>query len=239
MARQARFCSPGRAHLVRLIASGAASPVAAPDQRDRFVQTMAQGLAAVSVRLHAYAVLPDAVLLLLTPQTAGDLSRLVQSLARRSSRSRLTHEADASRAVVREPAWAGRYQSALVQPGDWELAAMIWIDHAGLSQAQAWPWSSAASHLGEVPTQRGPEAPALSAPEAYWDLGNTPFAREAAYRERLVHGLSDAQIHALDKALRRGTAVGDAAFLQQMEDESGRRLQPSRRGRPRMNVASS
>ena len=152
MARQARFCSPGRAHLVRLHAAQGASPLAAPDQRDQFLQTMAQGLAQVSVRLYAYAVLPDSVLLLLTPQTVEDLSRFVQGLARRSSRARQAPQAEMSSPVSREPAWARRYQSALVQPGDWELAAMVWIDRAadrdGLSGTSRWPWSSRGAHVG-------------------------------------------------------------------------------------------
>ncbi|WP_079416483.1 hypothetical protein [Thiomonas intermedia] len=240
MARQARFCSPGRAHLVRLHAAQGASPLAAPDQRARFLQTMVQGLAQVSVRLHAYAVLPDAVLLLLTPQSAEDLSRFVQGLARRSSRARQAPQAEASVPVSREPAWAGRFQSALVQPGDWELTAMVWIDRAadraGLSGASPWLWSSLGAHVGEAQAMpvRGP---ALSAPEAYWTLGNTPFAREAGYRERLDQGLTAVQMGELDAALRRGLAVGDDFFLRQMEIETGRRLQAAPRGRPRMNVA--
>ena len=243
MARQARFCRPGRAHLVRLQAAPGASPLATSAQRDQFVLWMAQGLSLASVRLHGYAVLPEAVLLLLTPQSAADLSRYVQGLARRASRARATAPAEsagASPPIQRAPAWAGRFQSALVQPGDWELTAMVWIDRAAdradLAGADAWPWSSLAAHCGEVPSG-GARPPLLSAPDAYWQLGNTPFAREAAYCERLAHGVEPPQCQALEAALRSGLAVGDAAFLTELESESGRRLAPARRGRPRMKVA--
>lgn len=243
MARQARFCRPGRAHLVRLQAAPGASPLATSAQRDQFGLWMAQGLSLASVRLHGYAVLPEAVLLLLTPQTAADLSRYVQSLARRASRARATAPADsagASPQIQRTSAWIGRFQSALVQPGDWELAAMVWIDraadHTDLAAAAAWPWSSLAPHCGETPSAVA-RAAALSAPDAYWQLGNTPFAREAAYRERLAHGIAPSQRQALEAALRSGLAVGDTAFLTELESESGRRLAPARRGRPRMKVA--
>ncbi|MDY0329561.1 MAG: hypothetical protein RBR52_03570 [Thiomonas sp.] len=245
MARQARFCSPGRAHLVRLQAASSASPLATPAQRDRFRQWMAQGLSLASVRLHGYAVLPDSALLLLTPRTAADLSRYVQGLARRSSRARTPASfASTGDSPQIGPAWAGRFQSALVQPGDWELAAMMWIDCAaeraglstGLSNAVAWPWSSRAAHCGEVsPTSAPPLV--LTDPEAYWRLGNTPFARESVYRERLAQGLSPQQMHALEAALRSGRAAGDAAFVRQLEFESGRRLLPVPRGRPRTKVA--
>lgn len=243
MARQARFCRPGRAHLVRLQAAPGASPLATSAQRDLFVLWMAQGLSLASVRLHGYAVLPEAVLLLLSPQSAADLSHYVQGLARRASRARATASAEsagASPPIRRAPAWAGRFQSALVQPGVWELAAMVWIDRAAdradLAGAAAWPWSSLAAHCGEVPSG-GARPPLLSAPDAYWQLGNTPFAREAAYRERLAHGVAPPQCQALETALRSGLAVGDAAFLTELESESGRRLAPARRGRPRMKVA--
>ena len=243
MARQARFCRPGRAHLVRLQAAPGASPVATPGQRDQLVLWMAQGLSPASVRLHGYAVLPEAVLLLLTPQSAADLSRYVQGLARRASRARSTASADAAGAsspTQRAPAWAGRFQSALVQPGDWELAAMVWIDRAAdrADLAAIWPWSSLAAHCGEAPPGSA-RPPLLSAPDAYWQLGNTPFAREAAYRERLAHGVAPSQSQALEAALRSGLAVGDTAFLTELESESGRRLAPARRGRPRMKVACS
>ena len=246
MARQARFCRPGRAHLVRLQAAPGASPLATSAQRDQFVLWMAQGLGLASVRLHGYAVLPEAVLLLLTPQSAADLSRYVQGLARRASRARSTMSAEsaesagASPPIQRAPAWAGRFQSTLVQPGDWELAAMVWIDRAAdradLAGASAWTWSSLAAHCGEVPSG-GARPPLLSAPDAYWQLGNTPFAREAAYRERLAHGVAPPQCQSLEAALRSGLAAGDAAFLTELESESGRRLAPARRGRPRMKVA--
>lgn len=240
MARQARFCSPGRAHLVRMQAAQGPSPLATPDQRDRFLQAMAQGLAQVSVRLHAYAVLPDAVLMLLTPQAAEDLSRFVQGLARRSSRARPAPRVEAPEPVGREAAWAGRFQSALVQPGEWELTSMVWIDRAadraGLAGASPWRWSSLGVHVGEAPSS-AVRGPALAAPESYWHLGNTPFAREAAYRERLAHGWTAELEDALDAALRRGLAVGDEVFLTQVEMETGRRLRPAARGRPRMNIA--
>ena len=98
---------------MRLQAAVGSTPLASAAQRDRFVQWLRLGQDGAGVRLHAYAVLPQAALLLLTPQTAADLSRYVQALARQASRASATPAAhDGAPATV----WAGRFQSALVQP---------------------------------------------------------------------------------------------------------------------------
>ena len=95
---------------------------------------------------------------------------------------------------------------------------MVWIDRAAdrADLAAIWPWSSLAAHCGEAPPGSA-RPPLLSAPDAYWQLGNTPFAREAAYRERLAHGVAPSQSQALEAALRSGLAVGDTAFLTELE----------------------
>lgn len=241
MARQARLFSPGHAHLVQLQAVAGAQPLAAAQQRDQFLLWMREGLDGTALRLSAYAVLPQAVWLLLTAEAAAELSTFVQGLARRTSRAqeRAGLEGTVAPSAGRAPVWAGRFRSAVVQPGAWELTAMVWIDRAA-EDAQghtglAWPWSSRATHCGEAIA--GVPSPALSLPSAYWALGNTPFEREAAYRQRLHQGLSAASLYALESGLRSGLAVGDAVFLQQLEADSGRRVLPARRGRPRMKVA--
>lgn len=223
---------------MRLQAAVGSTPLASTAQRDHFVQWLRLGQDGEAVRLHAYAVLPQTVLLLLTPQTAADLSRYVQALARQASRASATLAAhDGLPATV----WAGRFQSALVQPGDWVLAAMQWIDrtaaeHLGETDAaHAALWSSRAVHCGEAAPSGA--RPALAAPDAYWQLGNTPFAREAAYRAQLQQADLSHDAAAFDAALRSGSAVGDADFLRQLQDESGRRMLPARRGRPRTKVA--
>ncbi|MBN2691607.1 MAG: hypothetical protein JXR43_07090 [Burkholderiaceae bacterium] len=241
MARQARLFSPGHAHLVQLQAVAGMQPLAAARQRDRFLLWMREGLDNTALRLSAYAVLPQAVWLLLTAEVAAELSTFVQGLARRTSRAqeRAGPDGVAAPSAGRVPVWAGRFRSAVIQPGAWELTAMVWIDRA-TEESQGnvgpvWPWSSRAAHCGE--TIAGLPSPALSLPSAYWELGNTPFEREAAYRQCVHQGLSTASLHALENGLRSGSAVGDAAFLRQLEADSGRRVLPARRGRPRMKVA--
>jgi putative transposase len=71
---------------------------------------------------------------------------------------------------------------------------------------------------------------------AYWALGNTPFAREATYAERVRAGLPAALQGEIDAAVQRGWALGDDAFLSELQSQTPRRLRPATPGRPRKPV---
>lgn len=255
MARQPRLCVPGLPHLVLLQAAATARPLAQEAQRWRFLAWLIAGVGAFPVRLHAYCVLPDAVWLLLTPESAAALSGLMQMLARRASRvaqNEMRTDKDVvpqaagsdsaqMESALRTPIWAGRFRSAVLQPREWLLPSMIWVDtaaqRAGLAPAeQPWAWSSHAVHCGLGAAGGGPT---LDAPQPYWLLGNTPFEREAAYLQQLQKGLDPSRITALQQALRRGVSIGDDVFLDELEKISGRAVRPKRRGRPRKNPAGA
>ncbi len=240
MARQSRLCVPGLPHLVQLVAAAGARPLALDAQRAQFLGWMTEAQRAFPTQLHAYCLLHDGVWMLLTPHEPKGLSGFVQTLARRTSRTladaRVMQAGATGAQARRAPLWAGRFRSAVLEPAVWALPAMVWVDdaarRAGLVAAgQVWPWSSQSAHCGLGAS--GANAPALQLPSAYWALGNTPFAREAAYTQLLLAGLLAQGVRELEQGLRRGTALGDAPFLQQLAQLSGRRLQPAPRGRPR------
>jgi putative transposase len=66
----------------------------------------------------------------------------------------------------------------------------------------------------------------------YWGLGNTPFAREAAYAELVHTGLSADQQGALTDATLSGWALGDARFVADLQTQTERRLVKTKPGRP-------
>jgi putative transposase len=128
--------------------------------------------------------------------------------------------------------WEGRYRSAVLQSDRWLLPAMVWLDthpsrsdHGG-EPGQPHPWVSAAHYLGAA-THR-----VLTVPTAYWALGNTPFAREAAYRTLLEQGCTQTESLALRQATLSGWVLGDAAFVAALQTGSERRLAAAKRGRP-------
>ena len=70
----------------------------------------------------------------------------------------------------------------------------------------------------------------------FWALGNTPFARQAAYRELCAEGMRATDSQRISDATNKGWALGDDAFIEGVKDSASRRLQPIlKRGRPRLN----
>lgn len=177
------------------------------------------------VAIHSYALMGNHLHLLVTPETQTALPRMMQAVGRRyvqafNQRHRRTGTL-----------WEGRYRSALVQTDRYLLACMAYIDlnpvRAGIvARASAYRWSSHAHYIGQQQDRL------ISPHPLYWQLGNTPFEREARYLDLVNQGLSAAQQTELTSATLKGWALGDAAFTQALQKQTDRRLRPERPGRP-------
>ena len=127
--------------------------------------------------------------------------------------------------------WEGRYKSTLIQTDRYLLACMAYIDlnpvRAGMvAQAADYPWSSHGHYIG-----RGTDK--LVTPHALtWTLGNTPFAREAAYAELVQSGVNPVQQQALTAATLRGWAFGEPDFVADLQKRTQRRVSKGQAGRP-------
>jgi putative transposase len=111
------------------------------------------------------------------------------------------------------------------------LACMAYIDlnpvRARLvTEAGDYPWSSHRHHVGLQHDK-------LITPHAlFWALGNTPFAREAAYAELVRSGLRTEEQEKLTEATLKGWALGSADFLSDLKRRTERRATRSKAGRP-------
>jgi putative transposase len=225
VARLPRLSVTGYAHLI-LWRGHNGQPIALDDtDRQALVDALLQQGSAEGVAVHGFALLEAAVWLLLTPQRDGALARAMQGIGRRYVRAFNQRHGRSG------TLWEGRYRASVLAP-EQVLPALLLLDHepvwAQLAPEPAgWPWSSHRHYIGEH-TWRG-----LQAPPAWWALGDTPFAREAAYRQRVQQGLTAAQRTRFYQAVRGGWPVGDTAFLQQLQALTGRRVQPAQPGRPR------
>ena len=226
VARLPRLAVAGHAHLVALRGHPAHPIVVNDDDARHLLAALREAAAVHRVSIHAYALLLDQLHLLATPADSAALGRMVQDLSRR-------YVGAFNRRHRRIGAlWNGRFRATVVQPGPRVIDAMVYVDQMPVSageaaEAAAYPWSSATHHLG------GRRDTLVSDVPAYWQLGNTPFEREAAYARRLAAGLGSRQCAELADAAHKGWAIGDAEFVAALSDSAERPMRPRPRGRPR------
>jgi len=180
------------------------------------------------VDVHAYVLMGNHLHLLLTPRRDGALSLMMQSVGR--SYVRAFNQAHGRTGTL----WEGRYRSSVIQTERYLLTCMAYIDlnpvRAGMVEApENYPWSSHAHYIGRLHQRL------LTPPALYWELGNTPFAREAAYGELVRAGIAEHHQRALTAATLSGWALGDPGFLAVLESQTPRRIQPGKAGRPLRN----
>lgn len=221
MARLPRLVLAGRPHLLIQRALAAVPAFCDSEDRRAYVDALREGLAAERIALHAYALRADEVRLLLTPPGAAALGRLMQTIGRRYvSAYNRRHGRSGT-------LWAGRFRCAALDPASAVVDAMLWVD-AATDEPGA---GSASHHLGAA------RDPLLVDPPAYWALGNTPFEREMAYRERLAQGLPEARAALLQRCVLGGWPIGGGGFLATAEALTGRPATARPRGRPRTRRA--
>jgi putative transposase len=231
MARLPRLVLPGLPHHV-ILRAHAGQPVFGDDADHRaYLEALREAAHTHHVAVHAYVQVPREVQLLVVPEQAEGLGRMMQSIGRR-------HGAWFNRRHQRSGSlWEGRYRAAVVEPETCFVDLCLYIEalpvRLGLCGRPAdWAWSSLAHHLGRV------RDPLLSEHAELWRLGNTPFDREAVYARRTDEGLPASRTHEIDAASGRGWALGSPAFLAQIAADTERPVQPRPRGRPRRDSST-
>lgn len=228
MARLPRLYAPATPQLVqtRLVAPACllAGQPPAPALLDQQADWLGEESARHRVAVHGWVLTYDQLVFIATPTESDSIPALVQAYGRRLA---------AQRGGGR--VFEGRYRSALVEPAAWLLPALAWLEalpvRARLSgDPEHWRWSSAAVHAGGFP---GYHANWLALHPDYWASGNTPFERQAAWRDRLQTGLTASAADAVTQALQGQWALGSESFVARMGDVASRRVAPGKRGRPR------
>lgn len=225
MARLPRLALAGHPHHV-LQRGASRLPIFVDDvDRQAYLDALREAAATLRVAVHGYVLMDDHVHLLLTPPEDATLGRLMQSLGRR-------YVAGFNRRHGRTGSpWEGRFRATIVEPEPHLLGCLRYIEQnpvrAGrVAHAGDWPWSSAAHHLGRR------RDPLIVEPPAWWRLGNTPFDRESAWRQRLEDVMGPREAQPYTDSVLKGWALGSGAFLAQLAVATTRPLAARPRGRP-------
>jgi putative transposase len=225
MARLPRLTLPAYPHHVIQRGNNRQAIFTVPADYSALLAVLEENAKKYDVAVHAYVLMNNHFHLLATPQTSDGLPKMMQAVGRSYVRY-FNHTQQRTGTL-----WEGRYKSTLIQTNRYLLACMVYLDlnpvRAGIvAQAQDYPWSSHAHYIGR-------RADRLVTPHALvWELGNTPFAREAAYAEMVQIGINPVQQAALTEATLRGWALGEADFVADLQKRTERRVTKSAAGRP-------
>lgn len=225
MARLPRLSLPGYPHHVILRGNNQQPIFSCPADYQTLLDLIEEHARKSGVAVHAYVLMSNHFHLLVTPEAADSLPRMMQSVGRRYVRYFNDRQGRSG------TLWEGRYRSTPIQTETYLLACMAYIDlnpvRAGLvAEARDYPWSSHGHYVGL-------RSDKLVTPHPlFWTLGNTPFAREAAYADMVGVGVSASQQAALTESALSGWALGDADFLADLQKRTERRVVKARVGRP-------
>ena len=177
------------------------------------------------VQVHSYVLMSNHLHLLLTPLQNDSLPKMMQAVGR--SYVLYFNKRHGRSGTL----WEGRYRSSLIQTERYFLSCMAYIDlnpvRAGMvAHAADYGWSSHGQYIG-----RQNEA-WLTPHPLYWDMGNTPFAREAAYAAMVQAGVNQEQQQALTSSALSGWALGEKSFVQGLQKQTSRRVNRAKAGRP-------
>lgn len=190
-----------------------------------FLDLLVESARKNEVRIHAYVLMTNHLHLLLSahhPDAPGKTMKLVgqryvQFVNRKYRRT--------------GSLWEGRFRSCPVQEELYLLACQRYIElnpvrARMVTSPEAYPWSSyRANALGE-------EGLVENHP-VYLDLGASPEARQAAYRELFSRELDPEMVNRLREATNGNFALGNKFFAGQISTVLGRRAERGTPGRPR------
>lgn len=225
MARLPRLALPGYAHHIVQRGNNRQAIFLSAADYQTLLDLLQENATKFGVSVHAYVLMSNHFHLLVTPETQDGLSKLMQALGRRYVR--YFNQSQQRTGTL----WEGRYRSTVIQAERYLLACMTYLDlnpvREGLvSQARDYPWSSHGHYTGQRSDKLITPHPLV------WQIGNTPFAREAAYAELVQQGISAVQQAALTDTVLHGWALGTSDFVADLQRRTQRRLEKAQAGRP-------
>lgn len=225
MARLPRLTVPGYPHHIIQRGNNRQAIFAGSADYESLLAMMEEHAREHGVAIHAYVLMSNHFHLLATPETVEGIPKMMQAVGRRYVRYFNQRQGRSG------TLWEGRYKSTLIQAERYLLACMAYIDlnpvRAGIAlEPGDYPWSSHGHYVG-LRNDR-----LVSPHPIYWELGNTPFARDAAYADLVRAGISAQQQRVLTDSALRGWALGEADYVADLQRRTQRRVSKTRAGRP-------
>lgn len=175
------------------------------------------------VAVHAYVLMTNHVHLLLTPSTEKGVSQLMQSLGRYYVRYiNQTYQRSGT-------LWEGRYKSTLVDREQYFLIVSRYIElnpvrAAMVAHPAEYPWSS--FHGNAL----GKSTELLTPHDMYLLLGGSEQERQRAYLSLFSTHIEELTLQEIRDTTNKAWVLGNNRFKDEVAQQTGRRMNPERRG---------
>ena len=225
MARSARLIVPCFPHHVFQQGNNRQKVFRDDEDYISYLEWLKEAARLYRVDVHAYALLDNGVHLLTTPVDESGLARMMQWIGRH-------YVPYFNKKYQRSGTlWEGRFRTSIVEE-DWLIRCSRFMEMqpvaCGLAaRPEDYVWSSYRHHIGISPS------PVIRDHAVYWNLGNTPFAREMAYKAFFEQ--FNVEDRKLDEILKKGWPLGSDAFIKRLENVTKRQFRMGKRGRPAKN----
>jgi len=175
------------------------------------------------VAVHSYVLMTNHIHLLLTPKESHGVSRLIQSLG--SYYVRYINQTYNRSGTL----WEGRYKSTLIDSNNYFLTVSRYIElnpvrAQMVEHPKDYPWSSYQKNA------MGKRVKLLTAHKCYQALGKNNTKRQESYRGLFEQHIPDCMIKEISDATNKAWVLGNNKFKQQIEEQTGRRASPQKRG---------
>lgn len=221
MPRLARVVCPGLPYHVTQRGNRRATVFFSDHDRRIYLDRLQEYAQRASVEVLAYCLMNNHVHLVLVPATPQSLERALRPLHTRHAQriNRLKG--------WKGHVWQGRYFCAALDE-DYLWAAMRYVEQNPIRakltvKAEEFPWSSAAAHCGL-------RSDTVLTAELRW---RRLFAGVGDWSAWLKVGMDRSRLETLRRNTVRGLPCGTSAFIDSIEQVSGRALSDRPRGRPK------
>lgn len=224
MARSARLILPKQPHLI--FHQGNNQQVVFYDEQDKafYLEQLKEASRQYQVDIHAYVLLEHCIYLLASPFNETGLACMMQWMGR-CYVPWFNHKYQRSGTL-----WEGRFKTSVVEAERYLMICSRFIEMRPVMQGiveypENYKWSSYCHHIGV-------DSSLLIRDHAlYWQLGNTPFARETVY-QAFINSFNQEEDERLKQILTKGWPLGSRVFMSQLEKMTGRSFRLGKKGRP-------
>jgi len=170
------------------------------DDARAYLDWLTEAARGAGVSIHAYVLMANHIHLLATAATATALGRCMQSVGIRYTRY-VNGQQQRTGTL-----WDGPYRAAAITDDAYFLACSRYIEmnpvRAGLAETPAtWRWSSYRANAA------GQSDPLITPHAIYLRLGDSPAARQSAYRDLCAEVLDDTTLATIRTATNQSGAI--------------------------------